>query len=175
MQRDLSRRQQTGTPLLFYGSDQPYFEFTNAASYPITFRGQIYPTAEHLYNARKFLDGAPNLAERIRNARSPRTAIDESIRLQKFQRADWSSIKISVMEEVLEAKFTQHSILRSLLLGTGDRELIDTSPLSAFWGIGKDGLGRNELGKILMRLRQRLRNGLAAEGPPPPPPAEGLR
>ena len=29
-----------------------------------------------------------------------------------------------------------------------------------FWGIGKDGQGLNELGKALMRLRERLRESL---------------
>jgi len=33
-----------------------------------------------------------------------------------------------------------------------------------FWGIGKDGQGLNELGKALMRLRERLRESL--RGPP---------
>lgn len=29
-----------------------------------------------------------------------------------------------------------------------------------FWGVGKDRQGRNELGKALMRLRERLRESL---------------
>lgn len=28
----------------------------------------------------------------------------------------------------------------------------------SFWGIGKDGTGKNELGKALMRLRDRVRD-----------------
>jgi predicted NAD-dependent protein-ADP-ribosyltransferase YbiA (DUF1768 family) len=36
------------------------------------------------------------------------------------------------------------------------------SPKDSFWGIGDNGMGRNELGKALMRLRTRL---LAAASP----------
>ncbi len=75
---------------------------------------------------------------------------------------------------VLHAKFTQHDDLRKKLLETGNRELIEDSPVSVnwfldgdlawlnagqedvFWGIGRSSEGRNELGKALMRLRGRL-------------------
>jgi len=30
------------------------------------------------------------------------------------------------------------------------------SPTDAFWGVGRNRKGRNELGKVLMRLRLRL-------------------
>lgn len=73
------------------------------------------------------------------------------------------------MEEALFHKFTQHSDLQAELLGTGDAELIEVAPTcvltisslmavqdsdkDAFWGVGADGKGRNELGKCLERLR----------------------
>lgn len=145
------------SPIYFYDSDKPYYEFTNAASYPIQYQGRLYPTAEHLYGARKFLDTYPELAERIRNAPSPRAAIDDANKFGSLLRCDWTTVKIPVMEEVLWEKFTQHPALCGMLLATGNRELVDTSPQSAFWGMGKDWQGRNELGKALVRLRNKLR------------------
>lgn len=77
------------------------------------------------------------------------------------------------MDEALWHKFTQHSDLKSELLATGDAELVEVqsfyfrilhvliavlqdSDKDAFWGVGPDGRGRNELGKALERLRAKL-------------------
>jgi len=77
------------------------------------------------------------------------------------------------MDETLGYKFTQHADLKAELLSTGDAELIEVcgptkriclvlmvsqdSDKDAFWGVGSDRRGRNELGKALERLRTRLR------------------
>lgn len=66
-------------------------------------------------------------------------------------------MNIGVMERVVEAKFRHHEDLREMLLATGDRELIEDSPVDSFWGCGADRQGRNELGKCLMRVREKLR------------------
>jgi len=63
------------------------------------------------------------------------------------------------MDETLFHKFTQHPDLQAELLGTGDAELIEDSDKDAFWGVGADGQGRNELGKCLERLRAKLSSG----------------
>lgn len=80
------------------------------------------------------------------------------------------------MEEALWHKFTQHRDLKAELLGTGDAELVEVSVVyvldfrdadcyvsqdsdkDAFWGVGADRRGRNELGKALERLRTKLRD-----------------
>lgn len=144
-------------PLMFYHRNEPYYEFTNFSPHPIQFEGKMYPTSEHLFQAHKFLSTRPDLAERIRNAKSSRAALEEATRLRSYQRKDWFSVNISVMDEVIEAKFTQNADLKQLLLDTGDREIIEDSPVDSFWGCGADRKGRNELGKALMRLRDKLR------------------
>jgi len=61
------------------------------------------------------------------------------------------------MRDALRAKFTQHSSLRSLLLHTGDAELIEHTKNDRYWGDGGDGTGKNRLGQLLMELRAKLR------------------
>jgi hypothetical protein len=39
--------------ILFYDKDDPYFEFTNFARYPVVWQGKRYPTSEHLFQAMK--------------------------------------------------------------------------------------------------------------------------
>lgn len=53
-------------------------------------------------------------------------------------------------------KFRQHPDLRNLLMNTGVAELIYAEVNDIFWGEGPDGQGANELGKALMRVRDRL-------------------
>ena len=58
---------------------------------------------------------------------------------------------------MLYLKFRQHGDLRTLLLDTFPAELVYDELGDLFWGDG-GGSGMNELGKSLMRVRERLRN-----------------
>jgi predicted NAD-dependent protein-ADP-ribosyltransferase YbiA (DUF1768 family) len=51
----------------------------------------------------------------------------------------------------------QNGDLSSLLLATGDAELVEDSPFEPFWGIGPDGRGLNWAGRVLMEVRELLR------------------
>jgi len=143
-------------PIYFYDSDKPYYEFTSFSDYSVEYHGLVYPTAEHLFQAFKFMRSDPALAERIRKLPTPRMAQQEARKEAHRQRADWLDINVAIMDKVLDRKFSQHRSLRHMLRNTGSRELIEDSPVDWFWGIGSDGKGRNELGKALMRLRERL-------------------
>jgi predicted NAD-dependent protein-ADP-ribosyltransferase YbiA (DUF1768 family) len=61
------------------------------------------------------------------------------------------------MRTALRAKFSdKNPKLINLLLDTDDAELINNTKHS-YWGLGSDGKGQNNLGKMLMRLRDELR------------------
>lgn len=62
------------------------------------------------------------------------------------------------MDDVLYHKFIQHPDLLRLLLSTGDMPLQFTAQQDNFWGDGPLGQGANQLGKALIRVRDRLRN-----------------
>jgi len=57
----------------------------------------------------------------------------------------------------LYLKFKQHPDLRTLLMGTGVAPIIYADAIDHFWGEGEGGRGANELGKALVRVRDRLR------------------
>jgi ribA/ribD-fused uncharacterized protein len=48
-------------------------------------------------------------------------------------------------------------IQREILLATGDQEIVENARGDRYWGIGEDGMGKNMLGKILMEVREKLR------------------
>lgn len=146
--------------LHFYDRDESFYGFTNFSRHNVNYRGGNYSTSEHLFQSLKFLPHRPDIAERIRACRRPSEALSEARRHKEYQRVDWFHVNIQTMDEVLLLKFTQHPSLKLELLSTGDLELIEDSPVDPFWGIGKDGQGRNELGKALERLRDKFRRGL---------------
>lgn len=145
--------------ILFYNKHEPYYEFTNFSPHDVVYAGKRYPTSEHLFQSFKFLDSQPAIAEHIRKCGDrPSAVFDEAHRHQKWVRSDWRQVNVEKMEVTLRLKFTQHTDLKALLLGTGDAELVEDSPKDFFWGIGADGSGRNELGKALERVRDELRH-----------------
>src|SRR4051794_33998401 len=107
----------------FYKLNEPYGEFSNFSPYPIELNGRVWPTSEHFFQAQKFADTEHE--EAIRQAKSPMIAARMGRSRARPLRPDWEATKDAVMRAALEAKFGQHQSLRSLLLGTGDAELIE--------------------------------------------------
>jgi ribA/ribD-fused uncharacterized protein len=110
--------------------------------------GVIYPTVEHAFQAAKTFDHHDR--ETIRGADSPRHAkrIGRSVDL----RSDWDDVRVEVMKELLVKKF-ETSDLRKKLLATRDAQLVSGG--DSFWGM-VDGMGLNQLGKLLMEIRAEL-------------------
>ena len=75
-------------------------------------------------------------------------------------RSDWDEVKDGIMKQIVEAKFRQNPDLVEHLLATGDEELIEgTWWNDRYWGIDlRTGIGENVLGRILMQVREKLRN-----------------
>lgn len=165
-ERSLEEQEESTAPsrIRFYTKGEPYYWLSNSSEYPVYYDGIKYPTAEHLFQAMKFLPHRTDLATKVRKISSPNDAIKEARRNMTEVQKGWISKGQNVisMREVLLLKFTQHSVLRRQLLLTGDAELIQSSPADAFWGdaAGTDGFGggRNELGKALMRTRETIRS-----------------
>ena len=60
------------------------------------------------------------------------------------------------MDDVQHLKFRQHEDLRAKLLGTYPAALVYAEPRDPLWG-NSGGVGMNELGSSLHRVRERLR------------------
>ena len=61
------------------------------------------------------------------------------------------------MTEIVRAKVQRNEDVKEMLLGTGNKSIIENSPADDFWGVGKDGTGQNQMGKILMKVREEIR------------------
>jgi ribA/ribD-fused uncharacterized protein len=139
----------------FYSTRDEYGCFSNFAAAPIKLRGKTWRTTEHYFQAQKFA-GTPR-EEEIRQAKSPSIAARMGRSRKHRLRPDWERVKDAVMREAVLAKFTQHPDLRAVLLGTGDAVIVEHTSNDSYWGDGGDGSGRNQLGQILMQVREELR------------------
>jgi ribA/ribD-fused uncharacterized protein len=144
----------------FYSVADDYGFLSNSAPHPIRVSGRTWPTTEHYFQAQKFAD--VGRGEAIRKARSPMAAARMGRDRKAKLRRDWESVKVSVMNDAVRAKFQQHDALRADLLATGTAKIVEHTENDDYWGDGGDGSGRNMLGQILMRIRDELR--AAAEG-----------
>lgn len=141
-------------PLQFYRLNEPYGEFSNFSPHPLRLKDRVWPTVEHYFQAQKF--AGTEHEEQIRNTSSPMIAARMGRSRSRPLRPDWENVKEDIMREALRAKFTQHAILRELLLSTGRRPLIEHTKNDRYWADGGDGKGRNRLGALLMELRTEL-------------------
>ena len=120
----------------------------------IDYDGYVYPTVEHAYQASKTLDITARTD--IRCAIYPGRA--KKIGRYVNLRPDWENVKLRLMEEFLIQKFNIPEY-KNLLLGTGDVMLYEGNTWGDdYWGVYK-GKGENHLGKLIMKIRERIKNG----------------
>ncbi|MEV0902315.1 NADAR family protein [Actinoplanes sp. NPDC049802] len=149
--------------IYFYGADEvPYGCFSNFSAHGFDLDGCWWPTSEHYFQAQKFA-GARH-ADLIRRAATPLGAARLGRDRSRPLRRDWDRVKDDVMRRAVAAKFAAHADIRAVLLGTGDEEIVEDTDADHYWGRGRSGVGRNMLGRILMRTRTRLRAGQAPTG-----------
>ena len=141
-------------PIRFYRLQEVYGEFSNFSPHPFHLNGRTWPTTEHYFQAQKF-PGTEH-EEAIRLTKSPMIAARMGRSRAHPLRPDWEVAKDDVMRAALRAKFTQHPALQKLLLGTGERVLIEHTRNDRYWADGGDGTGLNRLGELLMELRAKF-------------------
>ncbi|MFC8916647.1 NADAR family protein [Streptomyces sp. NPDC047821] len=136
---------------------------------PFTVGGVEYATAEHWMMASKArLFGDADAERQAVEAPNPALAKKAGRLVRGFDEAIWKRERFRVVVEGSEHKFASDPGLRAFLLGTGERVLVEASPLDRVWGIGLGAdhphaespahwRGLNLLGFALMEARAKLR------------------
>lgn len=140
----------------FYLTNGEYGCFSNFSRHHIFLKDKIWKTSEHYFQAQKF--AGTKHEEELRLADSPMEVAKMGRDRKRPLRRDWEEVKDNIMREALRAKFTQNKDLKKILLETGDAELVEHTANDNYWGDGGDGSGKNMLGKLLMELREELKN-----------------
>lgn len=138
---------------------------------PFVVGGVEYATAEHWMMAAKARLFADAEAERrVLAAAHPAEAKKAGRLVRGFDEAAWQRERLGIVTEGSVHKFAADAGLRDFLLGTGDRVLVEASPVDRVWGIGLAATdagaedperwkGANLLGFALMEARERLLTG----------------
>jgi ribA/ribD-fused uncharacterized protein len=71
-------------------------------------------------------------------------------------RKDWEQVKYDIMLDIVRAKFSQNPEIKEKLIATGNTPLEEgNTGGDRIWGT-VNGKGANNLGKILMKVREEL-------------------
>ncbi|MGA3541831.1 NADAR family protein [Micromonosporaceae bacterium DT194] len=138
---------------------------------PFVVHGIRYATAEHYMmvgKARLFGDEA--IAEQMLTAGHPGAVKTLGRKVRGFDQATWDVHAFDLVVAGNVAKFHQHPDLGQYLTRTGERVLVEASPVDRVWGIGLTATdprahdparwrGRNLLGFALMHARAQLATG----------------
>ncbi len=144
----------------FYrANERPYGAFSNLYRREFEFEDEVFPTAEHAYQAGKARK--PEVRAWLMSAPSPALLAMAAHGLYYWDISPgWSTMKFDRMKRVLQAKFSQHEDLKRLLLDTGEARLVESatvdSAVNRLWG-EVNGVGQNKLGQLLMEVRTGLR------------------
>ncbi|MCX5171825.1 NADAR family protein [Streptomyces antibioticus] len=138
---------------------------------PFVVDGVTYATAEHWMMAEKARLFGDAEAERLALAAGHPSQAKKAGRLVRgFDDTVWERERFRIVVEGSVHKFASNPGLQSFLLSTGERVLVEASPVDRVWGIGlaaddeaaldpQRWRGPNLLGFALMEARRRLREG----------------
>lgn len=138
----------------------------------VSFKNEFFefPTAEHVFQAMKVKAISSNddknsyqdPVELLRQLESSKAPVKAKYwgRKIKINVEYWDSISIKAMRKTLDLKFTQHQHLKDKLIDTNDTKLVEYNSWNdTFWGVNEStGIGENNLGILLMELRESVRN-----------------
>lgn len=149
--------------VVVYKTKDDFGGLSNMASgFPLQVNGVRILTTEALYQACRF-PLLPEVQREIIGQYSPMTAKMKSKPHRRHTRSDWEDVRFKIMRWCLRVKLAQnYSEFGRLLLATRDRPIVEQSRNDDYWGakISEDDetlIGRNVLGRLLMELRERLK------------------
>lgn len=136
---------------------------------PFTVEGTEYKTAEHWMMAKKAsLFGDTDAEQRILACVSPAEAKKIGREVKGYDDVLWLENRFEIVMLGNFHKFNQNEELRAFIIGTGDRILVEASPVDAIWGTGmaadhpeiynpEKWRGPNLLGFALMEARDMIK------------------
>lgn len=157
---------ETGTMVLFWQPPAVFGQWTESV---FAVDGVIYGCAEQFMMAEKArLFGDEATRAKILASSSPREHKALGRTVTGFDHATWEAACLDIVVRGNLAKFAQNPSLLATLLATGDKLLVEASPLDKIWGVGlraddprihdrANWRGQNLLGEALMRVRTELR------------------
>lgn len=129
-----------------------YAFLSNFYPVKISYKGIVWPSVEHAFQAAKTND--PH--EKLTILQAPTPGQAKRLGRKVTLRPEWDSIKVAVMREIVFRKFFDaENGLYKKLISIWDEIVEENEWGDTFWGVC-NGVGSNHLGKILMDVRARI-------------------
>jgi ribA/ribD-fused uncharacterized protein len=157
------RTYRTSDCVVFKKTNERFGGLSNMApGFPLVVNGVHIPTSEALYQACRF-PHMPKVQRLVISQPSPMTAKMKSKPHRKNSRSDWNQVRVGIMRWCLRVKLAQNwQKFSELLLATNNHPIVEESRKDDFWGAKplENGMlvGQNVLGRLLMELREELRD-----------------
>ncbi len=120
---------ETDNYIFFYGSD-----FSQWAIRDIEIDEETFNCNEQYMMTRKArLFDDPINAIKIGDSKYPSEQKRYGRKVKNFNKHKWEEVAREVVYNANYAKFTQHEDLKSLLLSTGDKTIVEASPYDRIW------------------------------------------
>jgi len=175
-----SAKTEDNSPIFFwreYGTEYACFSQWYHSPFHTSDSTVVYQTAEQfMMHQKAVLFSDPEIAAKILKTSYPKEQKALGRQVQNFTQEVWEANRERIVEEGSYFKFKYGKDegegkddgvgLKAKLLGTGEREIVEASPMDRIWGVGfgaknaekrRKDWGLNLLGKALQRARGRLR------------------
>ena len=139
----------------FYKEEGPLGYLANYSKHGFYKNGVYYKTVEHYYQSEKFAD--EDIKNKIINAATPKEASNIGRDRKNIRIPNFKKIKNDVMYDGIYEKFSQNPDIRAKLIETGNEEIREMTVNEYYWGVGSDLSGANNVGKILMKVREKVK------------------
>ena len=114
-------------------------------------RYEVAPSVEHAFQASKTIN---------QDLQDLALQTDTVAKAQKVGKGlvppdGWEDKRVLLMERLIHDKFNQNFSWKLRLLTTGNAAITNESK-DTFWGVNEDGEGENQLGKVIMHVRDEI-------------------
>jgi ribA/ribD-fused uncharacterized protein len=134
-----------------YDQNDPFGSYSD---HGIDLEERYWPTVEHYYQAMKFADY--EYQEKIRLCDSPAIANELGHDRKQKRVKDWKKNRMLMMIRAVYTKCKTYSHIAEKLIATGNDMIMENSQYDYYWGCGRDRLGHNTYGKVLINVRKKL-------------------
>lgn len=128
-----------------------------ASPHSFQLEDRIWPTVEHYIQAMQFSEEAKQ--EKIRLAPTVVQArkLGKTGFFRNKPRPDWKRVRSVYMTRAFYTKCQVYPEVAEALLATGGETIIESDQYDYYWGVGRDRRGDNAFGKVLVQIRDKLR------------------
>lgn len=139
----------------------------------IIYKSKLFTNSEQLfmYLKAEYFNDWETAQEIVDLGQIPKTAKDLGRKVKGYDEREWAKVRENMMYNAVFLKFTSSLELQEKLLDTGNKILVEGTPMDPVWGVmvhwkddrildERNWKGQNLLGKVLMRVRQDLKSAI---------------